>query len=262
MQHLLNRLASSWLQKVHPRIVSFVTFSSIAWLSASALTLYLLANLSEEVLEQESFAFDQHILLYIHQFANPVLDNLMLGATRMGDPRTVVPLTILVFCFLWWKHYRLEAKFFALNAFGGAVLSNVLKLVFTRSRPDLWPQLISDDTFSYPSGHATGSVVLYGFLSYLFVILYPRYATIWRLIGAVLIIAIGFSRLYLGVHWPTDILAGYGIGLLWVYGLHYADAATSVLSPPSSLTISDDRTPNELEAYIVKRHRVNTQAIY
>lgn len=59
-------------------------------------------------------------------------------------------------------------------------------------------------------------MVLYGFLSYLLVTIYPRYSIAWRSIGTVLIVAIGFSQLYLGVHWPTDIIAGYGIGFLWV----------------------------------------------
>ncbi|MBE9060397.1 phosphatase PAP2 family protein [cf. Phormidesmis sp. LEGE 11477] len=216
MQQLFNHLAYLWTQKVNPKIASFVAFFGIAWLAACALTLYVLAHLSDEILERESFAFDKHILLYIHQFANPVLDAVMVGITRLGDPRTVVPLTVIIFCFLWWQRYQLEAKFFALNAIGGAVLSYVLKLVFNRPRPQLWPQLISETTFSYPSGHALGSMVLYGFLSYLLITLYPRYSLIWRLVGIFLIVAIGFSRLYLGVHWPTDILAGYGIGFLWI----------------------------------------------
>jgi undecaprenyl-diphosphatase len=216
MQQLFNHLAHLWMQKIYPKVASFVAFLGIAWLAVCTLTLYLLANLSEEILERESFAFDKYILLYIHQFANPVLDTLMLSITRIGDPRTVVPLTVVIFCFLWWQRYRLEAKFFLLNALGGAVLSYVLKIVFNRPRPDLWPQLISETTFSYPSGHALGSMVLYGSLSYLLIRLYPRCSLVWRLAGIFLIVAIGFSRLYLGVHWPTDIIAGYGIGFLWI----------------------------------------------
>lgn len=106
--------------------------------------------------------------------------------------------------------------FFALNAFGGAVLSYVLKLAFSKPRPELWPRLISEETFSYPSGHALGSMVLYGFMSYILASLYPRSAKVFYWIATVLITAIGFSRLYLGVHWPTDIIAGHGIGFLWI----------------------------------------------
>ncbi|MEM8505294.1 MAG: phosphatase PAP2 family protein [Cyanobacteria bacterium P01_D01_bin.1] len=216
MQQLFDRLSSFWMHKVHPRISSFITFSSVVWLGVCALILYLIANLSEEILEQESFTLDKHILLYIHQFSNPVLDRLMLSVTKLGNPEIVVPITAAAFILLWWKRYRLAAKFFALNALGGVVLSNVLKLVFNRPRPELWPRLITETTYSYPSGHALGSMILYGFLSYLLITLYPRYSLAWRVIGIVLILAVGFSRLYLGVHWPTDILAGYGVGFLWV----------------------------------------------
>ena len=216
MKQFFRYLVKVWLQRVNPRIASFVAVSSVVWLWACALILYFLAELSEEILEREAFIFDKATLLYIHQFSNPVLDTLMLSITRIGDPRTVVPLTISIFCFLWWKRYRLEAKFFALNAAGGAILSTILKLVFSRPRPELWPQLISENTFSYPSGHALGSMILYGFLAHLLATLYPHYAKPCYWIMAILIAAIGFSRLYLGVHWPTDILAGYGIGFLWI----------------------------------------------
>ena len=216
MQSFLKQLAAVWMKTVHLRITSFIAFFGVAWLGICALTLYLLAQLSDEVLEQEAFAFDETVLLHIHQLASPALDTLMVGITRLGDPRTVVPLTALIFFALWWRHHRLEAQFFALNAFGGAVLSNVLKLVFSKQRPRLWDSPIVETTFSYPSGHALGSMVLYGFLSYVLATLYPRYATAFYSAAATLIIAIGFSRLYLGVHWPTDILAGYGIGFLWV----------------------------------------------
>ena len=216
MQSLLKQLATVWVETVHLRITSFIAFFGVAWLGICALTLYLLAQLSDDVLDQEAFAFDETVLLHIHQLASPALDTLMVGITRLGDPRAVVPLTALIFCSLWWRNHRLEARFFALNAFGGAVLSNVLKLVFSKQRPRLWDSPIVETTFSYPSGHALGSMVLYGFVSYVLATLYPRYAAAFYAAATVLIITIGFSRLYLGVHWPTDILAGYGIGFLWI----------------------------------------------
>lgn len=216
MQSLFNQLATVWMKMVHPRLASFIAFFGVAWLGICALTLYLLAQLSDEVLEQEAFAFDESVLLHIHRLASPALDTLMVGITRIGDPRTVVPLTAIVFALLWWQRYQLEAQFFALNALGGAVLSYVLKLAFSKQRPQLWDSPIVETTFSYPSGHALGSVVLYGFLSYVLATLYPRYAAAFYGIVTLLIIGIGFSRLYLGVHWPTDILAGYGIGFLWI----------------------------------------------
>ncbi len=216
MKNLLIRLAAAWKKQVHPRIAPFVAFFGAIWLGVCILTVYLLAELSDEVLEREAFAVDRTILLHIHQFASPTLDAIMVGITRIGDPRTVVPLTAIVFCFLWWKRYRTEAKVFALDAFGGVVLSYFLKLAFNKQRPQLWESPIAETTFSYPSGHALGSMVLYGFLSYVFATIYPRYARVFYGVATLLIVAIGLSRLYLGVHWPTDIVAGYGIGFLWI----------------------------------------------
>ncbi|MGB3298459.1 MAG: phosphatase PAP2 family protein [Phormidesmis sp.] len=216
MKALLARLAAAWKKQVHTRIASFVAFFGVVWLGLCILIVYLLAELSDEVLEKEAFALDRTILLYIHQFASPTLDAIVVGITRIGDPKTVVPLTAIVLCFLWLKRYRTEAKIFALDAFGGVVLSYFLKLAFNKQRPQLWDSPIVETTFSYPSGHALGSMVLYGFLSYVFATIYPRYAKVFYSVATVLIIFIGLSRLYLGVHWPTDIAAGYGIGFLWI----------------------------------------------
>ncbi len=216
MQSILSRLADIWVKKLNPRISSFITFFGIFWLGACILAAYVLAELSDEVLEQEAFAIDKPILLAIHQLASPTMDAVMVGITRAGDPHVVVPLTAIIFGLLLWKRLFLEARFFALNAFGGAVLSYCLKLAFSKQRPQLWESAITEVTYSYPSGHALGSIVMYGFSSYLIARLYPRYAKVSYAIATALILAIGFSRLYLGVHWPTDIVGGYCIGLLWI----------------------------------------------
>jgi membrane-associated phospholipid phosphatase len=216
MQKLLIQLAEIWKNQVHPPMASFFAFFSVFWLGICIVTTYLLAEISDEVLEQDSFAIDKAILLHIHQLANPTLDILMVSITRLGDPKTVVPLTLVITGLLWWQRQRIEAQIFALNAAGGAVLSYVLKLAFNKSRPQLWESPIIETTFSYPSGHALGSMVLYGFLSYVLATIYPRYAKLLYGVATLLIVLIGLSRLYLGVHWPTDILAGYAIGFLWI----------------------------------------------
>lgn len=216
MHQFLKNLASRWKQSVHPRLMTFVATVGVIWLGICLLTLIGLAHLADEVLEQEAFVFDETILLWIHQFANPVLDHLMLGITQLGNPQVVIPLSMITFFWLWrWQRYRVAA-IFALNCLGGAVLSTGLKLAFSKARPQLWPQLITETTYSFPSGHALGSMVLYGFLAFLLAQQYPQRAGWIYGLAGFLIAAIGLSRLYLGVHWPTDVLAGYGVGLLWV----------------------------------------------
>ena len=216
MQSLLASLAHIWEKQVNPRLSSFIAFFGLAWLGVCILTIYVLAELSDNVLEQEAFFFDEIILLEIRKIASPALDRAMLFITSIGDPKMVVPLTAIVLAILWFKRHRLAAKFFALDAAGGVALSYFLKLAFSKQRPQLWESAITETTFSYPSGHALGSMVIYGFLSYVFATLYPRYAIAIYAFAVFMIGSIGFSRLYLGVHWPTDILAGYAIGFLWI----------------------------------------------
>ncbi len=216
MQPWLHKLASFWLQKVNPQIVSLTAAIGTVGLLICLAIIYILAKLSEDVLEQEAFGFDKAILLWIHQFANPAFDTIVLNVTRLGNPGTVVLIALLTLGILWWRRYHQEARIFLLNCLGGAVLSYGLKLAFSKPRPQLWNLLISEQSYSYPSGHALGSMVLYGFLAYLLGTHYPRYARVFYCIAVILIVAIGFSRLYLGVHWPTDVIAGYGVGFLWI----------------------------------------------
>ncbi len=218
MQQILKHLAKAWMQYIHPRLMSFVTAFGLLWLGACLLILLGLAELADEVLEQEAFFFDETILLWINQFSSPTLDRMMLTVTHLGDSGIIVPLACMGFSWLAWRRHWSIAMVFTINCMGGAVLSTGLKLLFGKPRPTLWPQIINETTYSFPSGHALGSMVLYGFSAYL---LAQRFSAQSRLIyglAVILIGVIGLSRLYLGVHWPTDVLAGYGIGFLWISG--------------------------------------------
>ncbi|MGP1384125.1 MAG: phosphatase PAP2 family protein [Thainema sp.] len=216
MQQNLRKLARLWIHEVHPRLMSFVATAGFVWLGICLLLLFGLANLAEEVLEQEAFAFDESVLLWINQFSNPVLDQVMLAVTRLGDPHVVVPLTCIGFIWFWWQWRWRVAVIFAVNCLGGAVLSNGLKLFFSKPRPQLWAQLITETSYSFPSGHALGSMVLYGFSAFLLAQHFAEYKHLIYGLAVLLISSIGFSRLYLGVHWPTDVLAGYSVGFLWI----------------------------------------------
>jgi membrane-associated phospholipid phosphatase len=213
---LVRELANFWRQKLHRPLASLVTTIGTVGLISCLLIIYVLAQLSDEVLEQEAFAFDQTVLLGIHQFANPTLDRLMLTITNLGNPNTVVAIVGISLAILWWRRYYQEAKIFVIDCLGGVILSYGLKLVFSKPRPNLWQSGIEETSFSYPSGHALGSTILYGFLAYVLATRYPQLAFLIYAGAVLLISAIGLSRLYLGVHWPTDIIAGYSIGFLWV----------------------------------------------
>ncbi|MEH2221692.1 phosphatase PAP2 family protein [Nostoc sp.] len=213
---MLRKISSFWLRHIHPHFAPLIATIGIVGLASCLLILFVLAKLAEEVLEREAFAFDTSFLLWLHQFANPHLDNLMLFITNLGNPSTVVIVAGATFLLLWWQRYREEAKIFVLVCLGGLILNTGLKLLFSKPRPELWHRLISEKSFSFPSGHALGSMVLYGFIAYELAIHYPHFAKIIYSLTVIFIAAIGISRLYLGVHWPTDIIAGYGVGFLWL----------------------------------------------
>ena len=216
MQAFLKKIVKFWHNNIHSPISSLITTIGTVGLISCLIIIYVVAEISDEVLDKEAFAFDKTILLWIHQFANPTLDRIMVLITHFNDPTTVTLIAIFILAILIWRHYYSEAKIFAIDCLGGVVLSYGLKSVFGKLRPDLWQSPIEDLSYSYPSGHALGSTVLYGFIAYLIATRYPQFSWLIYTGTVCLIVAIGLSRLYLGVHWPTDIIGGYGIGFLWL----------------------------------------------
>ncbi|WP_309742855.1 MULTISPECIES: phosphatase PAP2 family protein [unclassified Chamaesiphon] len=186
------------------------------WLIVYLLILAIVAWLCTEVWEKEVFSFDRSFLLWLHQFATPQLDRVMLFFTALGDPPTVVTIFLTTSVWLLIKRRYSDAIRFAIVCAGGIIINQEMKLFFAKPRPELWPRLIADPTFSFPSGHAVGSMVVYGFLAYILAKELPQFKLYICAIASSLIISIGLSRLYLGVHYPTDIIAGYGIGFLWL----------------------------------------------
>jgi membrane-associated phospholipid phosphatase len=212
----MQRLIRFWVRRVSPRILSLVVTIGALSLAACLLASFVFSVLAQEILEKETFEFDTAILLSIHQWANPVLDQVALTMTALGNPVFVVTIAISLFVLLLrWKQVW-EAKIFGLACIGTVILDKGLKLFFARPRPQLWTRLIAEPSYSFPSGHALGSMVLYGFLAYILSSKFPR-ASGWIYgIAAGLIAAIGMSRLYLGVHWVTDIMAGFSVGFVWL----------------------------------------------
>ncbi|MCX7596451.1 MAG: phosphatase PAP2 family protein [Fischerella sp.] len=162
------------------------------------------------------YGLDKAILLSIQKLHTPLLDRIMLGITFLGEP-----LVLLLICLGWGAglhHYKRHSEITTLftAAFGAISLNILLKELFCRKRPALWNYIVNVRHYSFPSGHAMVSIVIYGFLSYLLAKQFPRYRKPILALTAILIVAIGFSRLYLGVHWPADVVAGYAAGLVWL----------------------------------------------
>ncbi|NLM66028.1 MAG: phosphatase PAP2 family protein [Enterococcus sp.] len=149
----------------------------------------------------------------------PQLTSFFLWITQFANPLTVVLLGLaLLFVLLYGKQYA-EVIWLSGGVIGIAgVLNPLLKLFFNRTRPSILAPLITEHSLSFPSGHATASMVLYGSLFFLLPLFidskFLQYAL--RSLLVLIILSIGVSRIYLGVHFPTDIIGGFSLSLSWL----------------------------------------------
>ncbi len=179
--------------------------------------LFVFGSLAEDVWAREGFAWDLPLLRLVHARATPTLDTTMLFFTRVGAPLPMIAFVGVILLALLARRRWHAAAFFALAVGGAAGLNVVAKLVFQRARPALWPSLVTETDYGFPSGHAMGSLAVVAAL-----VLLLR-GTRWRwpllAIGGAFVAAVGLSRVYLGVHYPSDILAGWCASLAWVAGV-------------------------------------------
>jgi undecaprenyl-diphosphatase len=136
--------------------------------------------------------------------------------TAFGSPAVVAFLTAVVLGYLWLRR-RYGALWFVVVAIaGGGLLARLLKEVFGRERPELLPCLWVSSP-SFPSGHAVLAAVIYLTLGILLARLEPRLLLKVYFLGVMMTLTflVGLSRVYLGVHYPTDVLAGWVVGLVW-----------------------------------------------
>jgi undecaprenyl-diphosphatase len=191
-----------------------------ASLVCSASFLFLFAWLSEEVFEGGLQRFDLHARMAVHEFFSPLVTKLMQAMTFLGSIRFLTALFILVVALMLAKGMKRPAVWLAIAVGGSVVLDVALKLGFHRARPVPFVG-VAPQTYSYPSGHALSSFCFYGVLAGLLCARIDRLAIrvlIWTG-SAALVVAIGLSRIYLGVHYPTDVIAGYLAAALWVSAL-------------------------------------------
>lgn len=213
---MLRKFYQFWLQHINPHITTLIVTIGVVGLASCLSIVFILAWLFEEVLEKEGFGFDTTFMYWLHGYANPSLDAVMLTITQLANPSVVVVIVAVTLEILWWQHHRSEAKIFAIACLGAFILNNGMKLFFAKPRPHIFPSLISETSFSFPSGHALGSFVMYGFLAYLLSARFPKFSKFIYTLAVITIAIIGLSRMYIGVHWPTDIIAGYGVGYIWL----------------------------------------------
>jgi undecaprenyl-diphosphatase len=190
----------------------------IIGLAVSALLLALFSKIASETLyENEMHGFDSAVTSFIRYPAGQALNSFMLSVTKLGSSQVMLAVTMIMLAVFILRSWRREAIALLICLAGAGVLNQMLKILFARSRPE-WFALVEETGYSFPSGHSMVSICVYGFLAYVFS---RNFSSIRKrglifLIVGIVVAMIGISRIYLGVHYPTDVLAGFVAGGTWL----------------------------------------------
>jgi membrane-associated phospholipid phosphatase len=199
-----------------PRPKPLFEAAILASLGAAALALFLFAWLGNEMLEGDTRHFDQAVREWVHRYASPGMTSAMTAISLLGYNLLIVELVIALAIFAKLK-WRRAAVWLTVAMTGSLVLDLVLKYIYHRARPTAYFGM-APHSYSFPSGHALCSFCFYGVLAGLLSARAKPLA--WKLLiwiaATTLVTAIGLSRIYLGVHYPSDVVAGYLAAAVWV----------------------------------------------
>ncbi|MCL5057389.1 MAG: phosphatase PAP2 family protein [Actinobacteria bacterium] len=179
----------------------------------------MFAKMVEDLLYHELGTFDTVVAQFIQSFASNGLTKVAILITQIGSPSfDIIIMLAAGSYFLFRLKHTWEALVLAISFAGGGLLSYALKNIFHRARPDI-QHLVNAGGYSFPSGHAMISATFYGMLGYLIWLnLRERNKPSWyvAVVTAIFIVSIGISRIYLGVHFPSDVAAGFAAGGAWL----------------------------------------------
>jgi len=187
------------------------------WLGGAALASLAFVRITRELIEGDVSSTDRAILLSVDRIRTPWLTATAIDVTALGSITLVVLFSAFTLVLLLVLHDRLGALQLLAASVGAGILTLVTKDIIERTRPTEAQQLISVSGFSYPSGHSVSTSALYLTIA----IIAGRYAdragarAAVVLVAAVVILAVGASRVYLGVHYATDVVSGISLGAAW-----------------------------------------------
>jgi undecaprenyl-diphosphatase len=211
----IRRWTPSWRLPEFGPLVGFLGCAALA---------FLFVRLADEMGEGDTRAFDERLLLALRDPANlktpigpPWLETAMVDLTALGGVPVLTLITALVLAYLLVSRRLEYAALVFASIVGGALLTTVTKIGFARPRPDLVDHLVDVQSLSFPSGHAMASAVVYLTLGALLARTERRRAVRFYIfaVAGLLTLIIGASRVFLGVHYPTDVLAGWTLGAAW-----------------------------------------------
>jgi membrane-associated phospholipid phosphatase len=209
---------------------------------AAVAALIFFAWLTDEVLEGDSQRFDEVTRLAVHEFASPAMTRIMRGISFLGDTLFLTLATTTVIVWFAVKKLKREAKLFAVTMIGASLLNTTLKLAFKRPRPVPYFNLLAPETFSFPSGHSLASCCFYAALAAMLAARIQRKrvrVALW-IFAVTMFLLIGLSRIYLGVHYTTDVIAGFAAALIWIMVVRFVELQLARRKRRSSLRVGGE----------------------
>lgn len=196
------------------------TFLSFYGMSLTVIlgTTVLFAFLADRVMSGQMLEVNRGIMMGIHSAATPTLDSIALGFTWLGSFGGAAIVSLIFTVILLRRRDIVALVAFAMAVLGSVALTQALKGIFAVTRPNIFRRLEEVSSFGFPSGHTLTSFCVWGFITFWLLRMRRRETWRWIVAGTFLLIAalVGASRVYIGVHWPTDVAGGMLLATIWV----------------------------------------------
>ncbi|MEJ2503702.1 MAG: phosphatase PAP2 family protein [Gemmatimonadota bacterium] len=240
------RFIARHVRSFYGAVLTYLSFSFFVGIGA----VWAFAVTADTILEGSTQRLDEAVLAWIGSHRTPTLDRVALEVTALGNFATLTVLVLAVSVFLWLTRHKFSVALLMMAVAGGIVLNTLLKDLFDRPRPTLleWGTEVASESF--PSGHSMGAFIAYAGVAYLGGRLEPTPRLRWTTwgIAGLLILAIGISRVYLGVHYPSDVVGGYLAGLAWLAFVISGVAAIRYYAGRNPGIDSEEGAPNAGDA--------------
>ena len=195
---------------------SISKFSIRGWVAVALIMLsagMLFWELAVGIQLEEGFAWDVDLMLTLESLHRPWLDSLFKAITHTAGALVVVPITMTVI-YLWRRSEKITAAVVVTSFLASLIVGQLFKIQFERPRPDVFTPLVVEHTASFPSGHTLAAVSFYGLLS---ILLWERGHRLLSVISGIWVFLIALSRVYLGAHYPSDVLASLALGTIMLF---------------------------------------------